>query len=243
MADKDVLQVVANSLGTISSVTQQFFNRLTSGFISQARETFPSIGSSIGVLNLSLIKFRDVLQKHNVIADLISVKNSFYNSYSTLKTKFDAEAGLTKEQYAQDPATYKVLLTDEFKPVVDQIVNTANTEKAKIESLFQAESAEMFKPFLDIDADKIKRTKKYLSACASYAGWNAQIKSTEEQIMTSTVYDKKLHEKIIYGKNCKGYLHARITDNLRLMYLYYREEKRIVFDNIVTKNDLDKDKC
>ncbi len=242
MDDKDVLQAVANSLGTISSITQQFFNRLTSGFISEARRTFPSIGSSIGVLNMGLTKFRDVLQKHNVLADLISAKNSLYNTYSSLETKYKAEAGLTDEEFARDPKTYKELLIITFNEPVDQIINMANSEKVKLENLSEPERDKESKPFLDIKG-KPERTKKYLSACASYASWSAQIKSTEEQIMTSTVYEKKLHEKIIYGKNCKGYLHARITDNLRLMYLYYREEKRIVFDNIVTKNDLDKDKC
>jgi len=48
-----------------------------------------------------------------------------------------------------------------------------------------------------------------------------------------------LHESIeseTWGKNCR---HARLTDSLRIIYLY-EPKKKLNFETIVTHNELDK---
>ncbi len=81
-----------------------------------------------------------------------------------------------------------------------------------------------------------QRSNKYIDDCKKYSDKN--IADVETKIITYP-YAKKLHEKITAGK-WKGYLHARLTENIRIMYLWFPEERLLRYEAIITKNELEK---
>lgn len=61
-------------------------------------------------------------------------------------------------------------------------------------------------------------TKEYEKDRKKYTGIIHFIDDTEKNIMTWSNYNRELHEKMKKGK-WKGYIHARINDNFRIMYI------------------------
>ncbi len=85
----------------------------------------------------------------------------------------------------------------------------------------------------------VERTGNYLKANDKYKSSLKAIKKCESDILSTKEYIKNLHEPIKYGKYA-GYLHAKIDNNLRLMYFVDTNTKILWFDNIITKNELEK---
>ncbi len=79
---------------------------------------------------------------------------------------------------------------------------------------------------------KFKRDGKYLNM-------RKQILDTEKKIVEVEDYVDTLHEKWKHGK-WAGYSHARVTGNLRIMYLYDENTETLSFVDILTKNELEK---
>jgi len=92
-------------------------------------------------------------------------------------------------------------------------------------------------PYLDVKS--IVYSDTYKRALQQYISLEKNIRATEGKIIAWPVFSKKLHEPIIAGKYA-GQLHARVTENIRIMYTYDRKTKTIYFMDIVTKNDLEK---
>ena len=90
-----------------------------------------------------------------------------------------------------------------------------------------------------INADKIEKTKKYMKDCEKYIDHIDQIEEMEQRIITSSFYQKKLHKPIIHGEWTEA-LHAHLTDNLRIMYYWYPKKKILVYEAIITHDELDK---
>jgi hypothetical protein len=87
-----------------------------------------------------------------------------------------------------------------------------------------------------LDPKKILKTDRYSSDCRKY-GSQGNIPGTEEKIQRFP-YSDHLHGRITAGK-WQGYLHARLTGNLRIMYRWDADNKILVYDAIITKNELD----
>jgi len=238
MDDKDILQLVADTLGTVSSIAKQFFDRLTSGSISEAKRTFPSIGNSIAALNGALTKFRDVFQKQNVLAGLISTKNSLFNTLNILKEKFDAQAGLTDAEFDKDPATYTVLLTDEFKPFIGQIINTANKEKARIDAAIEAlQPKQRGISFIPPDV-RVERDDEYENFKREYPNMVKAIETSEQRIQTYP-YTDNLHEILKRGP-WAGYRHAWVFGfkDYRIIYSWEGSNNLLLYRKIGTHQEL-----
>lgn len=85
----------------------------------------------------------------------------------------------------------------------------------------------------------VKRTNNYSKAIDKYKSNARAIEKCESNILSAKEYIKNMHEPIKHGKYA-GYLHARIDNNLRLMYFIDMNTKILWFDNVITKNDLEK---
>jgi mRNA-degrading endonuclease YafQ of YafQ-DinJ toxin-antitoxin module len=68
-----------------------------------------------------------------------------------------------------------------------------------------------------------------------------RIRFVEENIETSLTYEKKLHEKEIRGKYA-GFMHARITRNLRLIYTWDKDTQELVYRDIIDHVTFDQEK-
>lgn len=79
--------------------------------------------------------------------------------------------------------------------------------------------------------------KEYRRAIQKYADKSQAIKKLEGKIVSSNAYVKNLHELISNHKTYGGYFHARLTGNLRLMYII--ENEILTFKDIITKNEFD----
>ena len=84
------------------------------------------------------------------------------------------------------------------------------------------------------------KTEEYNRDCEKYSSYTKNIIEVEKKILDSPYYQKKLHEEIEEHKIWKGYRHARLTGNLRIIYTWKKEEKSIIFYAIITKNEFDK---
>jgi hypothetical protein len=86
------------------------------------------------------------------------------------------------------------------------------------------------------NARRIIRSKDYLRAIKKQ--YYALIEQAERDIIAWPRYQKKLHDLIDRGKYfcCR---HARFYGNLRIMYFFDVEQKKLVYADILTKNDFD----
>ena len=84
------------------------------------------------------------------------------------------------------------------------------------------------------------KTEEYNKDCEKYYNLKDEIKNVEDKIMNSPVYQKKLHEPLKENKTWPNHLHARLTDNLRIVYFYNKKTREITFKRVVTHNEIDK---
>jgi len=112
--------------------------------------------------------------------------------------------------------------------------------KKYLEEILKAiedKESEIEKTYIDLGETKVDSSDRYRDDCIKYKDKN--IKDVEEKILNSPVYQEKLHEPLknkYWGKNCQ---HARLSDNLRIIYSYI-PKKKFKFEAIVTHNELDK---
>ena len=91
------------------------------------------------------------------------------------------------------------------------------------------------KTYLDVDLKNVDRSDRYKVDCERYSDKNIQ--SIEKRILESPFYQKKLHEFLKEG-NWRGRYHARLDDNLRIIYNWDKDNKKIKFEAIVTHDEL-----
>ncbi len=124
------------------------------------------------------------------------------------------------------------------KCIKEQIITMTNTIDValRLQAIVNIEKElssqkEVFEPKI------VEKTKQYKADCKKYQS-QANIEAVERKIVRFP-HSKKLHEMIAKRK-WKRYLHARLTNNLRIMYHWYPNEKLLVFEAIITKNMLEK---
>lgn len=86
----------------------------------------------------------------------------------------------------------------------------------------------------------IEKTEDYKEDCKKYLAYKKNIDEIEKKVLNSPSYQKKLHELLKYNKKWPEHLHARLTDNLRIIYFYDKDTKEIIFKRIITHDELDK---
>ena len=85
-----------------------------------------------------------------------------------------------------------------------------------------------------------RKTEEYEKDCEKYNNLRDNIKDVENKILNSPSYQEKLHAPLKQSKIWPRHLHARLTDNLRIIYFYDKKTKEITFKRIITHNELDK---
>lgn len=134
-----------------------------------------------------------------------------------------------------DDKRLAVLLKEKFNEIqtsteIDVIIKKCN----ELLSLLIENKKQQYKTFLGIT--EFDYTKEYKRARKKYKSLLNRIDEVEARIKFSTEFRKKLHEPIKHGKY-KGFRHAYLTNNLRIIYY---TNKKIVFFDIITKNELEK---
>jgi len=121
--------------------------------------------------------------------------------------------------------------------VTEDITQQSDKLLKYISAIVSAPAATKQKTYIDATGG-ISATSEYDDKKRKYSSYNDKIADVEEKIVRSFVFTKKLHEPIKHGKYA-GYLHARITENLRIIYIWDARSKALIFTNILTKNELD----
>ncbi len=125
----------------------------------------------------------------------------------------------------------------------EEILTERNQGKIKkyLEELLFIISKTMYinKTYLDVplDDEHVGRSNDYKNDCRRYIAFEKNINEMENRILTSSVYQKKLHEFLKEG-NWKNYYHARLTDNLRIIFRWDKENKKVKFEAIVTHDEI-----
>jgi hypothetical protein len=88
---------------------------------------------------------------------------------------------------------------------------------------------------------KFRRTvesKDFILSKEKYANILHLIEATQPALERAEKYVQNLHLPIERGKyaNC---LHARVTKNIRIMYIVDPEQKKLIYIDIISKNDFD----
>lgn len=85
---------------------------------------------------------------------------------------------------------------------------------------------------------KIIKTENYKNNVNKFKNMEKQIINTENKIKKAERYIKELHEKIKVGKY-KDCLHARVNENIRIIYYVDQDTRRLFYITILNHNDLD----
>lgn len=117
---------------------------------------------------------------------------------------------------------------------VDEIIEYLDNISAYISK--EENEAEKIKTYLDVS--DTKQNHRFLSDLQSYASYSKNIQELQGKILASPVYQENLHWVIKHGK-WRGYMHAHLTKNLRLMYLYDDKKKLIIWEAIVQHKEID----
>ena len=132
------------------------------------------------------------------------------------------------------------IMQTKYKEEIQQAVKSIFSIISEISETEKEETKEISKKYIDVKQEATYRSERYEEDCEKYSLYTKNIIEVEKKILDSPYYQKKLHEKIEKHKTWKEYRHARLTGNLRIMYLYNEKEKKITFDAIITKNEFDK---
>ncbi len=102
------------------------------------------------------------------------------------------------------------------------------------------EVKEINKKYIDVKQENVSRSERYKADCRKYSSLEENIEKLEEKIIRAPEYVENLHKEITKQKSkWFGYLHARLTKNLRLMYLWNKEKRKLIFEAIITHDDYD----
>jgi len=126
------------------------------------------------------------------------------------------------------------LIRNKAAEISGSIDKTAIEKAADEIIVLVSETLEQPKDERCINPSKVIKTPQYLKDCKKYAAEN--IADTEDKIQTFP-YAEHIHGSITSG-NWEGYWHARLSYNLRIMYHWHQSEKLLVYEAIITKNDL-----
>ena len=83
----------------------------------------------------------------------------------------------------------------------------------------------------------IIKTKNYRKACKKYSGIRKQVINTELNIVNFPFKITKLHGPLV---KCPGKLHARVNDNMRILYEPNYKKKIITLTHLIIHDDMDK---
>ncbi len=164
------------------------------------------------VIKLAKNKINDSQFIYNTFSDLVL----FCEKIEDSNLKFNIEKKAKELLVIKDQNKIKKYL-EEFLPFISKFRET-------------------HKNYLDINLkEDVSRSDRYKTDCLRYPDKNIQ--TVEKRILESPVYQKKLHEFLKEG-NWKKRYHARLDDNLRIIYSWDKEKKKIKFEAIVTHDEL-----
>lgn len=170
-----------------------------------------------------------IAQLRQIFTSLINIKKlaDIYklNSYS-----FNL---LTKLRRINEPLANKLSSVTISIGNSSDINEICNSAKSALTNLAEVKEAVRF-----LSNQKFIETDEYKRDVSNYESIKNQIESTKAKIKDAAEYQGDLHEKIKRGKY-EGCLHARINDNMRLIYYVDPESKTAYYVCIINHNDLD----
>ncbi len=174
-------------------------------------------------------KYLVVIEK--LVKQCLSKSNDFYSIRSTF-------AGLVYVYDKLDDKGLKTIFENRSKEIC--VATDSNKIREYLKEflvVINDKKRSENKKFIVIDRNRVERSPQYGVDRSKYS--DKKIKELEEKILNSPVYQEHLHAPIkskIWGENCR---HARLTNNLRTIYIYV-PKKKFEFVAIVTHNELDK---
>ena len=93
------------------------------------------------------------------------------------------------------------------------------------------------RPFIYPEPKKITKSKAYAKDFLTFTSFKDQIEKTEKEILTNP-FQIKLHKpsKGIW----LGHLHAHISKNLLLVYLWDQQNRKLIFERIIKHTEFDR---
>lgn len=220
----------------VVSIKVDFYQRLINGDVEKAKESlFFIVGYSYDFQNKWLNEKRNLPHiDTNKIINTDNIMTELYNKINELNVFSKKQLqNLRNKEFTEDPKTWKILLTEEFESIVNEILELINITKEKLSSI---EKERQQKRIL------IQYTKQYIEFKTSRSSDEQEIiKKTEEKIriyLEKKIYMKGVTDKILTGP-WKDYLHSQLSGKLgyyRIVYLY--EKNTLKFIIIGTKKEL-----
>jgi len=138
-------------------------------------------------------------------------------------------------------------LSDEIKAKLTEILSSAELAPIllkieEIKELLVVLKAKLVAPALSkryLGVYDREYLPAYIKSREKYGALSNQLDELENKILEAPEYNKKLHEIWGSGK-WAGHRHARLTGNIRVMYSVTREKNVVLFEEILTKNELEK---
>lgn len=227
------LQDVYDILDAFINLIDQFFTHLVNGRLEKAKMARKNMGVVLSSYQNMIRKYQASFESYGVHEDLLKTASLLFEGLNELDARINATIlELTEREFISDFDTWQNLLKSEFEEMVKKTKKIADDEKTGLEKIMMSAGEE--KRFLFVK--RVVKLSSYEDACKKYATWRDQIKKKEELILTASKYNPNLHEIWQTGK-WENHRHARLTGNLRIMY---KDELGIlIFEDILTKNELD----
>src|SRR3989344_1900256 len=198
---------------------REIVNYVLSGFITE-NDAFTSLEEGFNIL----IGAKEISRIYSVASALMKPARVLSSVDAQDSAALVANVNQLFTLGAED-LEYVPLVVADGRKIVERLKNKL-VEKTKQEATYLKVKREV-------------RTSDYERACSKYAYHGAQIKKLEQDVQKEPTYNSKLHELMRHGKY-QGKIHARLTDNLRLIYSVDSSTRTIVFENIITHDELDK---
>ncbi len=80
-------------------------------------------------------------------------------------------------------------------------------------------------------------TEQYLKEKKSFSSLTRLIERTEDDTMNSPNFNPHLHGLLHHA--LKGFLHARVNQNIRILYFVDRNNNRVIFERVVKHDEID----
>jgi mRNA-degrading endonuclease YafQ of YafQ-DinJ toxin-antitoxin module len=231
--DVEIVQIMG-FLGDIISAVNSYKDALFGGQISLLNAKHEKLVNAIISFSNGLRTYETFLQQKGVYEKLKTAKTAIFERLNELDTRIAEHlTGVEEQDFAKDPETYMALFVEYgFEGCLERLKDTVNCEIDALKALSKPRG----RRYIDVVAVD-DTSKDYQAALQKYSAWKKHIAQTIEDIRTATGYIDKLHRPMEHGK-WKGVSHARISENLRLMYVYNPADKKLTLLDIIKHDEM-----
>jgi mRNA-degrading endonuclease YafQ of YafQ-DinJ toxin-antitoxin module len=234
MTDEAEIVQIIGFLDDVISAANGYKDALFGGLISLLKIQHKKLSNTMVSFSNAIKTHEAFLQQKGLYEKLKTAKTSIFERLNELDTRIAEHlTGVEEQDFAKDPETYRALFVEYgFEDCLERLKDTVNCEIDALKALSKPRGRRYF-DIVAID----DTSKDYQAALQKYSAWKKHIAQTIEDIRTATEYIDKLHRPMEHGK-WKGVSHARISENLRLMYVYNPADKKLTLLDIIKHDEM-----